>query len=129
MPWGVKLLALAVAAYAFSPIDLILDFIPVLGLLDDVVLIPLGIALVVRLAPEQVIASARQKAELALDKPISRAGGVVVLRRVGSGADLAGGVGAQLGWIALTNQVEMRRCFMATRPVKRAGRDRRHWTP
>lgn len=79
MPWGVKLLALAVAAYAFSPIDLIPDFIPVLGLLDDVVLIPLGIALVVRLAPEQVIASARQKAELALDKPISRAGAVAVV--------------------------------------------------
>ena len=53
-PWYVKALAFAVAAYAFSPIDLIPDFIPVLGYLDDLVIVPLGIALVVRLIPNPV---------------------------------------------------------------------------
>ena len=47
VPWYAKALALGVAAYAFSPIDLIPDFIPVLGLLDDLIIVPLGIALVV----------------------------------------------------------------------------------
>jgi len=51
LPWRVRLVALAVAAYALSPIDLIPDFVPVLGLLDDLLLLPLGIALVVRLTP------------------------------------------------------------------------------
>jgi uncharacterized membrane protein YkvA (DUF1232 family) len=45
LPWHVRMLAMAIAAYALSPIDLIPDFIPVLGLLDDLVLVPLGIAL------------------------------------------------------------------------------------
>jgi uncharacterized membrane protein YkvA (DUF1232 family) len=62
-PWAVRLLALAVAAYALSPIDLIPDFIPVLGLLDDLLLIPLGLALVVRLTPPDVIADARRQAQ------------------------------------------------------------------
>lgn len=71
LPWPVRLLALAVAAYAFSPIDLIPDFIPVLGLLDDLVLIPLGIALVVRLTPEAVLADARRRAEASMEQPVS----------------------------------------------------------
>ena len=50
-PWAPKLVAIAVLAYAVSPIDLIPDFIPVLGLLDDLVLLPLGVALAVRLTP------------------------------------------------------------------------------
>ena len=54
-PWAVRLLALAVAAYALSPIDLIPDFIPVLGYLDDLVLVPLGILLAVRLIPPKVM--------------------------------------------------------------------------
>lgn len=79
LPWPVRLLALAVAAYAFSPIDLIPDFIPVLGLLDDVVLIPLGIALVIRLAPQEIYAGARQKAQETMDHPVSRVAAVSVL--------------------------------------------------
>lgn len=54
MPWYAKALALGVAAYAFSPIDLIPDFIPVVGYLDDLIVVPLGIALVIRMIPRAV---------------------------------------------------------------------------
>lgn len=60
--WYAKAIALAVAAYAFSPIDLIPDFIPVLGYLDDLIIIPLGIMLVVKLIPENLMADCRAKA-------------------------------------------------------------------
>lgn len=59
------------AAYALSPIDLIPDFIPVIGYLDDLLLIPLGLALVVRLTPPEVLESARAQAKQAASKPIS----------------------------------------------------------
>ena len=78
MPWRVRLLALLVAAYALSPIDLIPDFIPVLGLLDDLVLVPLGIALVVRLTPAPVMDDARRRAADAAQRPVSRAMGVAI---------------------------------------------------
>jgi uncharacterized membrane protein YkvA (DUF1232 family) len=61
-PWYAKVLAICVVAYAFSPIDLIPDPIPVLGYLDDLILIPLGIALVLRLVPDEVMADARAHA-------------------------------------------------------------------
>jgi uncharacterized membrane protein YkvA (DUF1232 family) len=61
-PLIAKALAAAVAAYAFSPIDLIPDFIPVLGLLDDLVLVPLGVWLVLKMVPPDVIAECRQQA-------------------------------------------------------------------
>jgi uncharacterized membrane protein YkvA (DUF1232 family) len=61
-PWYAKLLAVAIVAYALSPIDLIPDFIPVLGYLDELVLIPAGIALVIRLVPADVMAEARERA-------------------------------------------------------------------
>ncbi len=63
VPWYAKALALLVAGYALSPIDLIPDFIPVLGYLDDLVLIPLGIMLVIRLIPEEVLAECRRQSE------------------------------------------------------------------
>ena len=80
-PLLVRLLALLVAAYALSPIDLIPDFIPVIGYLDDLLLVPLGIALVVRLTPPEVIAAAREKAAQTTERPVSRfaAAGVIVL--------------------------------------------------
>jgi len=62
-PLPAKILAALVVAYAFSPIDLIPDFIPVIGYLDDLVLVPLGIYLVLRLLPAQVIADSRRKAD------------------------------------------------------------------
>ena len=68
-PWYVKALAFAVAAYALSPIDLIPDFVPVLGYLDDLILVPLGIWLVVSLIPEQAMAGYRAKASEALQRP------------------------------------------------------------
>ncbi len=62
-PWHAKALAACVAAYAFSPIDLIPDFIPVLGLVDDLVIVPLGILLVARLVPDDLMAEFREAAE------------------------------------------------------------------
>ena len=70
-PLLVRVLALFVAAYALSPIDLIPDFIPVIGYLDDLVLVPLGLALVVRLIPPEVLEAARLQAQQAASKPIS----------------------------------------------------------
>lgn len=61
-PWYAKALAVLVVSYAFSPIDLIPDFIPVLGYLDDAILLPLGIALVIRLMPREVLEHCRQEA-------------------------------------------------------------------
>jgi uncharacterized membrane protein YkvA (DUF1232 family) len=70
-PWAVRLLALAVAAYALSPIDLIPDMIPVLGLLDDLLIVPLGLLLVLRLLPPAVLADARERAAATLARPRS----------------------------------------------------------
>src|SRR5882757_6544312 len=79
VPWYAKAVAILVAAYALSPIDLIPDFIPVLGHLDDLVLLPLGILLVVRLIPADVMAEHRAAAMLALDQPTSRTAAVVIV--------------------------------------------------
>lgn len=70
-PIGAKLVAGLVAAYALSPIDLIPDFIPVLGYLDDILIVPLGIALAVRMIPAGLMADFRAQAVLA-DRPTSR---------------------------------------------------------
>ena len=61
-PWPARCLAVAVAAYALSPIDLIPDFIPVLGYLDDLLIVPLGLLLVIRMLPPAVLQDARDKA-------------------------------------------------------------------
>lgn len=73
-PWPPRLLALLVAAYALSPIDLIPDFIPVLGWLDDLLLVPLGLWLVLKLMPPAVMARARERAQRLLARPRSWAG-------------------------------------------------------
>jgi uncharacterized membrane protein YkvA (DUF1232 family) len=78
-PWYARALAAAVVAYAFSPIDLIPDFIPVLGYLDDLLIVPLGIALVIRLIPGPVMAECRQRAQAAAERPMSRAGAAFVI--------------------------------------------------
>ena len=66
IPWYAKLFVASVVAYALSPIDLIPDFIPILGYLDDLVLVPLGIALAIRLIPGPVLDEYRTKAQEAL---------------------------------------------------------------
>ena len=70
-PAYVRVLALLVAAYALSPIDLIPDFIPVIGYLDDLLIVPLGLALVVRLTPPDVLEAARAKAAQTASRPVS----------------------------------------------------------
>ena len=73
-PWYVKAMAAAVAAYALSPIDLIPDFIPVFGYLDDLLLLPIGILLVVRMIPADLMEEFRKEAFLMEDRPTSRIG-------------------------------------------------------
>ncbi|WP_144553254.1 YkvA family protein [Bacillus sp. X1(2014)] len=63
VPWYAKLVAICVVAYAFSPIDLIPDFIPVIGYLDDLIIVPLGISLALKLIPPYIIEENREKAE------------------------------------------------------------------
>ena len=71
-PLDAKLLAGAVAAYAFSPIDLIPDFVPVLGLLDDLLIVPLGVWAVLKLVPASLLAEYREEAARLAERPISR---------------------------------------------------------
>jgi uncharacterized membrane protein YkvA (DUF1232 family) len=78
VPWYAKALALCVAGYALSPIDLIPDFIPVLGYLDDVILVPLGIWAVVKLIPPDLMAEHRAAAALAAERPVSRTAALVI---------------------------------------------------
>ena len=78
-PRGAKLLALAVAAYALSPIDLIPDVIPVLGYLDDLLIVPLGILLVTRMLPPDVLAECRAAAEAAGRRPRSLMGAAAIV--------------------------------------------------
>jgi len=78
-PTHVRVLALFITAYALSPIDLIPDFIPVLGYLDDLVLVPLGLALVIRLLPPSVMVSARARAQYATERPVSKLAASVII--------------------------------------------------
>jgi uncharacterized membrane protein YkvA (DUF1232 family) len=68
VPWYTKALALCVVGYALSPIDLIPDFIPIVGYLDDLILVPLGLALVLRLTPSPALDEARRRAQEAMDR-------------------------------------------------------------
>jgi uncharacterized membrane protein YkvA (DUF1232 family) len=67
-PWYARLFALCVVAYALSPIDLVPDFIPVLGYLDDLILVPLGLALALRMVPQQVLDECREQARRDADR-------------------------------------------------------------
>ena len=77
-PLAAKIVATLVVAYALSPIDLIPDFIPVLGLLDDLVLLPLGIALCLKLLPADVLAECRERARESIEGPRSYAAAVAI---------------------------------------------------
>jgi len=74
-----KLLALLVAAYALSPIDLIPDAIPVLGFLDELILLPIAIALIARLIPTEVLAESRLAAQAMVEKPRSKLGAAIII--------------------------------------------------
>ena len=80
-PWYAKLLVAGIVAYAFSPIDLIPDFVPVLGYLDDLILIPMGIALAIKLIPHVVLAECRTRSQKTIqkEKPVSRIAGAVIV--------------------------------------------------
>jgi len=78
VPCGAKVVAALVAAYALSPIDLIPDFIPVLGYLDELIVLPLGILLAVKLSPADLMAELREEATCH-SKPISRTGFLLVV--------------------------------------------------
>jgi uncharacterized membrane protein YkvA (DUF1232 family) len=93
VPWYAKTLAIAVAAYALSPIDLIPDFIPVVGYLDDLIIVPLGIWLVVSLIPGDVMAECRAKADAAGQRPVSRAGMIAIIAVWIVGAIMLGWIG------------------------------------
>jgi uncharacterized membrane protein YkvA (DUF1232 family) len=79
VPWPAKAIAIFVAAYAFSPIDLIPDFVPVLGYLDDLIIVPIGILLAVRLIPPGILAEHRAAAERAAERPASKGGAAIII--------------------------------------------------
>ncbi len=80
-PWYAKLFVAGIVAYAFSPIDLIPDFVPVLGYLDDLILIPIGIALAIKMVPPSVLAECRARAQETISngKRVSRVAGAVIV--------------------------------------------------
>jgi uncharacterized membrane protein YkvA (DUF1232 family) len=78
-PWYAKAVALAIAAYALSPIDLIPDFIPVLGYLDEAILLPIAIMLAIRLVPKEVLAEHREAALQAEARLVSQVGAAVIV--------------------------------------------------
>lgn len=83
-PWYAKLLVAGIVAYAFSPIDLIPDFVPILGYLDDLILIPLDIALAIKLVPHPILTECRARAQETIQngEPVSRIAGAVIVAGV-----------------------------------------------
>ena len=79
VPWYAKALAFCVAGYALSPIDLIPDFVPVLGYIDDLIIVPLGILIVLKLIPPDIIAEHRALAAAAQGRPVSHAAAFVIV--------------------------------------------------
>jgi uncharacterized membrane protein YkvA (DUF1232 family) len=77
--WYARVFAAVVVGYAFSPIDLIPDMIPVLGYLDDLILVPLGVALAIKMIPPQVLSECREKARETTDRPVNKVAAVVVV--------------------------------------------------
>jgi uncharacterized membrane protein YkvA (DUF1232 family) len=78
-PWYAKAMATAVVAYALSPIDIVPDFVPVLGYLDDLLLLPIGILLSIRMVPPAVMADCREQAAVQLAGPTSRTTAAVII--------------------------------------------------
>ncbi len=96
VPWYAKVLAFAVAGYALSPIDLIPDFIPVFGYVDDLIIVPLGVWLVLSLIPDEVIAEYRAIASEAAQRPRSKGAAIIIIAIWIFGA-------AMLGWVGFAH--------------------------
>jgi len=98
IPFWAKVVAIITAGYAMSPIDLIPDFIPVLGYLDDLILLPLGIALAVKLIPPEIMAQCRIEAEnLFKDyRPINRIAAFIIVL-----------IWAAIGWVMITKLMKI----------------------
>ena len=81
VPWYARIFAACVVGYAFSPIDLIPDVIPVLGYLDDLILIPLGVAMALKMIPQEVLAECREKAREIIPQgvPLNRTAAFVII--------------------------------------------------
>jgi uncharacterized membrane protein YkvA (DUF1232 family) len=81
VPWYARVFAGCVVGYAFSPIDLIPDFIPILGYLDDLILVPLGIKAALAMIPENVMTESREKAQGIINqgKPVNRVAAVIII--------------------------------------------------
>jgi uncharacterized membrane protein YkvA (DUF1232 family) len=95
-----KVIAFGVLAYAFSPIDLIPDFVPILGLVDDLILVPLGLYLVLRLIPPEVVSEYEAKADTVFSRPTNwLAAGVIVAIWL-----CLAGLGIVLAWKLFTRQ-------------------------
>ena len=100
-PWYAKAVALLVAGYALSPIDLIPDFIPVLGYLDDVVLVPLGVMLAIRMIPPDLMREYRAAAVAAGQRPSSRvAAAVIIVLWIGGAVVMAALLARHIPWLA-----------------------------
>ena len=78
-PWLAKVIAGIVVAYALSPIDLVPDFVPILGYLDDLLIVPAGLAFALKLIPEPVMIECRERAQLAMERPTNRAAAAVIV--------------------------------------------------
>ncbi|MGA9538148.1 MAG: YkvA family protein [Desulfobacterales bacterium] len=81
VPWYARIFAVCVVGYAFSPIDLIPDPIPILGYLDDLILVPLGIALALKMIPKDVMAEYREQAKALMlnGNPVNRVAAVMII--------------------------------------------------
>ena len=77
--WYARVFAAVVVGYAFSPVDLIPDVVPVFGYLDDLIIVPLGVALAIKMIPPHVLAECREKAHEAKDRPVNRLAAVVIV--------------------------------------------------
>ena len=91
-PWYAKAIALSIVAYALSPIDLIPDFIPIIGYLDDILLVPIGLWIAMRMVPDDVIEDCRAQATQLTERPSSRAA-VLTIVVIWMGA------AAAIGWV------------------------------
>ena len=79
LPLYIKIIAIFVVAYALSPIDLIPDFIPIFGLLDDIIIVPLGLALIIKLTPTGIMRAAQLKAQQTENRPTSYTAAIIFI--------------------------------------------------